>query len=323
MVDLTSYPAADAVKALTDLGAQAQGVTITELKVPPEAGAGLPATVPVAIRHGATPGFVPLAAEIEAYRITPRRKKGTAVALTLSSFAKLTNRHRTDHSVIFADIAWRAPSLTAMIDYHEVAAAGDEPSAEGDEAGAAHPGWLQHRVRYEYPLSEQWKKWIDANGQMMGQTDFALFIEDNIADLASPFDAEKTEYERLFDTKVATPAEIMTLSRGLEIFSETRAKSATRLQSGAASIAFEETHKDAAGNTLTVPGVFMISVPPFDRGAPVRIPIRLRYRLVSGAIKWGFGLYQPERFIRERIEQDILIVAEKTGLPVYEGHPET
>lgn len=59
----------------------------------------------------------------------------------------------------------------------------------------------------------------------MGQAEFAEWIEDHIAELATPTEKEAAEYKETFGGSVATPSEIMLLSRGLKIHAETRASS--------------------------------------------------------------------------------------------------
>ncbi|TIP21885.1 MAG: DUF2303 family protein, partial [Mesorhizobium sp.] len=73
--------------------------------------------------------------------------------------------------VIFADADWRNPSFTAVIDYHE------------DVSGGL-AAFGKHRIQYAFPLSEEWKKWIEMNGEPMKQAEFAYFLEDRVAELS-------------------------------------------------------------------------------------------------------------------------------------------
>lgn len=269
-------------------------------------GEGLPEEVPALWdpKNGRMIDAKPI---IEAFRLRPERRAGTAHARTLASFIDLLNRHKDEHSAIFADTSWQQPSMTAVVDYHRT----DREPRHG-----------QHRIVYDFPLSEAWQAWLKMNGEVMAQGDFALFLEERIAELASPMDAERAEYERLFQTKFATPAELIGLSRGLQVRVGQNVKQAKVLQSGEAEIVFEETHTDAAGNRLIVPGLFMLSLPIFFEGAPVRMPVRLRYRAGAGGIRWFYQLYRADDWVTDRIRQDLALAAQKTGLPAYEGRPE-
>lgn len=270
--------------------------------------AGLPSAIPVLVNNdtGAMQGVKSL---FEPHRVHPERKTGTAHVTTLESFIDLVERHKTEHSVIFANTDWRKPSLTAVIDYHEAA-----------NGGRADFG--KHRIHYQFPLSEEWQAWIDQNGKRMGQADFATWIEDHITELATPGRDEAEEFENTFGFRVAAPNELQQLSRGLAIRAETRAKSQVVLQTGEGEITWEEEHKDLNGVKLVVPGLFVLSLAPFFLGDACRIPVRLRYRLQEGKVYWFFNMYRPDKYITEQIRADVAFAHEKTGLIAFQGAPE-
>ena len=294
------------IEAIKDLSDRA-GSAPTWIGLPSEY-PGLPETIPVFVdrQSGALRGVKEL---VEQWRLSPDRKTGTAQVNTLESFIDLTNRHATEHSVIFGDTDWQKPSLTAIIDYHEDA-----------KAGYADNG--KHRIHYAFPLSLEWQAWLKMNGKPMTQGEFAEFIEDHIADLAAPDTLEDEDFAEKFSTKVAYPNEMKQLSLGLQINAESRAKSIVKLQSGEGEVTWEEEHRDAKGDKIKVPGIFIINIPPFFLGAPCRIPVRLRYRLVAGSITWIFQLFRPDMYITEQVRRDLERAASDTGLPQYQGKPE-
>lgn len=311
------FPGAAAMKHLAELGVKATDISVTPVST---AGltAGLPAAVPVGWdRNGQKP--ISLKPLIEEFRLRPERRTGAAKAQTLASFIPLTMRHMDDDSAVFADMTWTAPKFTAVIDYHRKAR--DEQMVSGEDLGH-EPRWLKHTIGYAFPLGEDWKLWMAQNGQVMSQGDFAAFIEDRIADLASPTESEKTELEYLFKTKIADPFEVLQLSRGLAVSVDAKFVQARNLQSGEAEVSYQEVHNDGAGQKLTVPGLFMVSVPAFYAGSPVRLPARLRYRPAAGQIKWFYQLWRPDTYVTEQIKKDRDAVAVETGLPVYEGAAE-
>ena len=269
-------------------------------------GAGLPAEVPLLFNQES--GSVrAIAEQIEAYRQEPSRRKGTASATTLKSFIELVNRHKDDGSVIFGKTAWPKPSLHAVFNYHRI-----------DHT----PRHRDHRAVYEFPVTKELTAWIDGNETLMEQAAFALFLEDHAAELAAPYDAERAEYERLFKERFAAPNELIDLSRSLEVFVGAKVKRGERLSTGERTVEFTEEHHNAAGEKIEIPGVFMISVPAWLDGEPVRIPARLRYRLAGGTIKWFYSLYRWETSLRERIQSDLAEAGRQTELPVFEGAPE-
>lgn len=296
----------DGIKELTALAHQARGITVETVEAP--AGAvGVPEKVNFAIKHGTTPEFISLKPMLEAWRTKPERRRGTASITTLESFIALTNRHKTAHSAIFAVTDWRKPALLCVVDYHTT-------TGEADN--------MAHRISYTFPLSEEWKAWIDKDTEPMGQADFASHIEDHIADLATPSGEDKTRLESLFGTKIATPAELMQLSRGLQINVDSAVRNIQNLQSGEANIAFEETHKGSDGKPIKVPGLFMLSIAPFFMGHPATVPVRLRYRVKEGKVIWFYQIYRPDYYVTDRVLADLAQAAQKTDLPYFEGEPE-
>jgi uncharacterized protein YfdQ (DUF2303 family) len=296
----------DVLERLVALGREANNLELVTLETNEDL-VGLPKKIPVALLRGATPKLEGVKALFEPYRTAPERRNGTATVDNLQSFIELVNRHKDEHSVIFADTKLPNPKLTAVIDYHQT----DHAARFG-----------KHRIEYAFPLSEEYKAWAGGNGKKFEQAEFAAFLEDRIADLASPLDVEKSEYEDKFKVKFGTPNEIVELSRGLRIFVNSQFKTAVTLQSGEAELSFQEEHRDAKGEKLFVPGLFMISVPAFDDGEPLRIPARLRYRPAGGSVSWFYQLYRPDFWLRQQIKNDLLTASQQTGLPAYEGAPE-
>ena len=295
-----------AINAVAEL-ARANALEVVGLG-PPQGIPGLPQEIPALLdpRNGVAKSLKPL---LEEYRQKPERKRGTAVVDTLESFIDLVERHKTDHSVIFASIDWKKPALTAVIDYHDK-----------DNGGAADNG--QHRIHYPFPLSEEWQAWVSGNGEKMNQRDFAEFIEDRIAELATPDEGEATYWESLLGGRVAAPNDIMILSRGLKVNAETRVSNNVVLATGEAQIAFAEEHRGENGDRINVPSMFIIRLPTFFRGEAVRIPVRLRYRVASGAVTWFYQLYNPEKFVTEEVERGLSRAAGATDLPSFVGAPE-
>jgi uncharacterized protein YfdQ (DUF2303 family) len=293
------------ISAAAELGAQAKGAEIVTI-APPAGIPGLPASVPAILYRGAEPSIAGVASIFEPYRLHPERKRGTAAMKTLESFIDIVRRHKSDHSAVFADIDWRAPALTAVIDYHP-------------ERGLGVADFCQHLIHYDFPLSEEWQAWTKANGEKMTQAEFAYFLEDRIAELAAPTAEENSALSADFATTVAAPTELVQLSRGLQVNVEARVKSSTVLASGEGSIVFEETHQDADGKPLRVPGMFMLQLPPFTDGEPIRTPVRLRYRAKSGQIVWFYEIYRPDLFIANAVNSAIETVRHACELPVFAG----
>ena len=269
---------------------------------------GLPTTAQVLLDRtsGALRSVKPL---LEEYRFAPARKDGTARVTTLESFIDLTDRHKTAHSVLFANTDWKKPSLMTIVDYHEKRSAGDPDNGK-------------HRILYEFPLSIEWQAWVAQDKQPMKQAEFAEWLEDHITEIATPHEDESTYWNGLLGGKVAAPNELQMLSRGLKISAETRVKSNVVLSSGEGELTWEEEHRDASGQKLVVPNLFIINLPPFFMGEKARVPVRLRYRLVAGSVTWFFQLYRPDVYITEQVMLDLDRAKGQTDLPAFQGTPE-
>lgn len=302
--ELTTF----SLEAAANLGAQAKGVELITVESTEDL-AGLPLKVPALLIRGHEPCIEDVSHILEKYRLHPARKTGTASSQTLISFIDLTNRHKTDDSAIFADLNWQKPSLMTIIDYHE--------ATNGGVADNCH-----HRIRYEFPLSDEWKIWIKNDGEIMSQQDFAYFLEDHIPDLSSPTDPETVAFERDFSTTIATPARLIELSRKMQVNVSSVIKNATTLQTGEGQIQWEETHTGSDGQPVKVPGIFILSIPPFFMGEKVRIPVRLRYRVSGGKMNWFYNIYRPDQVITEHVERALIDAATQTELPSYAGFPE-
>jgi uncharacterized protein YfdQ (DUF2303 family) len=292
-----------AVKEIRDLAQVAAEPSIRYVTIP---GVG---TIPIVSRSdgaGKTV-LVDIYAEAQKWRDAPIRRTGTGKAFTISSFIDIVKRHADEHSVIFASIASDKPSLTAVLDYHKT---------------TGEPRFGSHRFSYEFPLSNEWKAWKENDGRTSSQLEFAQWVEDHIAELASPYDAERAQFEPLIQTTFGNPNEIARIARGLQINVESKVSDIRTLQSGEAQISFEEVHRDGDGKPLKVPGLFMLSVPLFIGGDPIRVPARLRYRKSGASLSWAYHLYRWQDALRNALVSTVEEVAKETSLPVYEGEPE-
>lgn len=254
--------------------------------------------------------FEDITGKLDAFLKAPIRRKGTAAMLTAAAFAALVNRHKDGDSAIFATV--EPPVMLGVIDYNR--------DVKDSDFGFARFG--QHRVKFEFPISDQFKAWKAKDGNPMQQAAFAEFIEDHIADLVSP-NREEEAIGKLFHTKFGVPAELMTLSRGLAIRVDSVVKEVHTIQSGEAEILFSEEHKPGSGSgKLTVPGLFVTSFPLFDGEAPTRAVWRLRYRMNQGRILWVFQAYRLDEVVRDKVLSVVGEAAKATGLPAYLGSPE-
>jgi uncharacterized protein YfdQ (DUF2303 family) len=245
---------------------------------------------------------------IDSYRLAPEYRKGTSTALTLGSFIDLTKRHADEDSAVFAQILTTDPRLQAVIDYHTT---------------THEARFGRHRVSYAYPVTPEWGAWLGQNGQKMGQEDFAEWIEEHIVEIGDPDEfADREAIETLFRTKIGNGAEIFTLSKGLALNVSSNVKDFRTLANGAVQVSYEEVHTDGSGQPLVIPGLFIVQVPFFVGGQPVKLIARLRYRKEGAKLRWFYELWKWDVEFRRALLADLDKVREATGLPCFEGMPE-
>lgn len=242
-------------------------------------------------------------------RDAPERRQGTATFEELTSFIAWARRFADEDSVIFADVAGKAPKLTAVIDYHR-------KTAEG------LPRFGQHRGVYTFPIADEWKRWTTLGE--LSQADFAELLEERIGDVLDPGSAG--DGARGFAAELgfglATPSALLTLAKGLSVHVEQKVTSAQNLSSGEMQLAFEETHRDAKGDLLKVPGGFLIAVPVFRGSDLYQVPVRLRYRLRSGVLTWKLSLHRVNEAFLDAVKGACSTAASATELPLFYGTPE-
>lgn len=262
----------------------------------------------------------------EELRINPRRRKGTVETNDLASFVLATNQFKDEGSCLFASRE-PAPTLIAVINYH---LSGPEtvPGIGTESTVARH---CDHKIRYRFPVSDEWKAWGDLAARAFSQRDFAELLEDRIRDVLPQPTSEDLTDERfpgLVDLAGAIggtwagPSKLMELSRGLSVHVQSKVKDARNLSSGEAQIQFETEHRDASGELLRVPSLVLIGIPVFDGGPLYRIAVRLRYRVAGGAITWRLEPWRMDLAFRHAFEEAANRAQTDTGLPLVFGSPE-
>lgn len=253
---------------------------------------------------------------LDEYRVTPERRKGTSVHTTLDSFVKISNRFKAANSAVFAQAgASASPSITTIFDYHPE---GPEKAEEDNKAR-----FCGHRAIYSCPLSDEWVAWTEQAGDAMDQGEFAEFVEARILDVGADEPGSlAAEMIHKIGVKLAGPAQLLELSRGLSLSVGHTIRNTANLSSGESQLVFEEKHLDKVGAPLAVPGAFVLAIPVFKLGAIWQVPVRLRYRVTGGQVRWSFDLYRADRILEKAFDEACESVAKETDLPVFRGTPE-
>lgn len=214
------------------------------------------------------------------------RKTGTTALLSLDSFITYVDeQERADEGYIYANP--ERLTITAVFnDYRDL------------------PGWRDHRATYEAAYTPEFKRWAEHNRKAMSQTEFAEFIEDNLADLTG------NEGRSLLE--VATTIQAKT---------DINFSSAKRLDNGQVQLGYTEVIDAKAGSdgALNIPREFTLGLRIFKNGDGYAIKARLKYRLHSGTVKFWYELDRPERAVEDAFQGYIEQVKERTTYTVLIG----
>lgn len=219
----------------------------------------------------------------------PYRKRGT-VRLhnveSLLSYAK--DQGMQQHGYMFADVDAR--TITAVLN-------GEREL----------PAWRDHCAVFSAQLTPECETWLNNNKRKFGQTEFAEFIEDNLADLADE------QAQRLLE-----------VASTIQAVSGINFASAKRLQDGQTQLTYTETIDARAGasGNLSIPKEFNLGLRIF-RGdmQGYKLKARLKYRLAGGTIGFWYELDRPERAIEDAFSGYVALCQEKSGYVVLHGRP--
>lgn len=253
-------------------------------------------TAPVSVGVGSSNLlFVPLAGEskvidLQQYVSQPRRAGGTITVFEadsfLAAFQAMTDG-TTGPALIYVDKQVTRPSITAVLNEHSAAA----------------PGWRDHRVHLHFRETSQWAKWKSIDGKMLDQVEIAEFVEDNMADIASPSGAEMLEIAQYFSA-----------SRKAEF------KSVQLLSSGAYEMVnAENVEAKVKSGRVEVPAEFELGIAPYEGVDPFKVPVRLRYRMPDGKLQLGIRLQRVEELVKAVLEDALKKIGDVA--PIIYGQP--
>jgi hypothetical protein len=264
----------------------------------------------------------------ELTRLKPARRTGVAHLTDLRSFVEWTIRNMGDSTVVFADRDRANPSVTAIANYHE---SGPHPADGFDSAAMA----CDHRAKYSFPLSDEWKAWMRISGQPLDKDELGLFLEDHILDVIEPpvdllvtdNDAESAWMKRLRDVayrlgaRWGGPARLLELTRFFSVHEDTKFTMRTDRDTGESSLIADTEQHDGAGGRLNIPNLYLLGIRVFDRGPHWQVPLRFRYRKAGAVVKFFVTLHDPAAIIDAALDEAYSEIAE-TNVPVIFGRPE-
>lgn len=148
--------------------------------------------------------------------------------------------------------------------------------------------------------SEEYKRWEKAEGEFHTQSEFAVFIEENVTDVASP------------DHSV-----LLEICRDLEATQGAKFKSGVRLDNGDRTFTYE--NETQIKNDMVVPTKIKLTIPLYQGEEPTEITANFRFRVRPDGLYLGFTWHRVE-YQRQAVFQQVATqAANETGLPLFFG----
>lgn len=226
--------------------------------------------------------------DITPAHLLPDHIRQTVTVDDRHSLSQYTNRFSDDRTILMAD--YDTGTITAKLDWHK----------DNDDQDPCAPQQAAHFVHLILRDSEEFKRWNKMEGEMHAQADFAMFIEENVADVSDP------------DHSV-----LLEICRDLEATTDMKFRSGVRLENGDRTFHYEdETH---VKNDLTVPTEISLSIPLYQGEAPTDIRAKFRFRPTPSGLLLGFRWHRVEYQRQATFSEMAHKVAEETGRPIFFG----
>ncbi|MFD3717230.1 DUF2303 family protein [Streptomyces sp. NPDC058674] len=218
----------------------------------------------------------------------PARKHGTTTVRDTTSFGAYFAKHSDDDTEVYAD-ADRL-TVTAVLDAHT----------------ADMPRWSGHRLLLSLRKTEAWEQWLASDGKLMGQEQFAEFLEDHLPELLDP-----------------AAATMLEIAQSIQAATKVDFQSGTRLATGERQFKYVENTTAKAGQRgdLTIPETFVVGLIPFEGSEGYRLTARLRYRITDQQLRIGYKLERPGDTLRTAFADVVTAIGEQIEQPVMNGSP--
>lgn len=228
---------------------------------------------------------------VEKAGLTPNRKRGLVQLGSIESFLTYVGAHaHTAHSTIYADPDMR--KLVAVLNDH----------SQGD---VNQPGWRDFRAEFTAELSREFHTWWNENKKAMSQEEFAIFLEDNIADIAAP-----------------SGDDLLAMALTLQAKTEATFSSAKRLDNGQVQLQYSESIETRVGQgQIEVPREITLGLRIFKNGDGYKVRARLKYRLGNGNVKFWYEMDRPQDVIEDAFKAYLSKATEANVAPVLLGKP--
>ena len=230
----------------------------------------------------------------------PMRKKGTVNLDDIESYIGYINRHKSLESTVIyviADYVSGTVAFKCIINDHE-AHLGTVPTQE----------WKDFVALYQPRKSVEWDRWTNKDKEPFSQFEFALFIEDNLQDIAAV-------------EGMPTAQQLLEMATKFQATMDMRYKSNIRTQSGGVNLTFVNDDDAQTVESMKLFEKISIGIPVFWGGAAYRIDARLRYRVKDGCLKFWYELIRADKVMEDATKTMIEKIKADTGVPLFFGRP--
>lgn len=211
----------------------------------------------------------------------------------VSAFIDYVNNFKDDYTLILKDN--EAHSITAIFDYHQ---------AHVENEYENLPRHCDHVAVFYAKKTDEWLEWMRHNDESMTQINFAEFIEDHAKDFVTPDSGTMCEIASSIEAKT-----------GVDF------KQSVRMESGAASLRYEETIDGTAmGGTLEIPKYFEIALRPFEGCNRFAMKAMFRYKISGGSLHLRYKIIGFKDVLDETFKKFADDVEKLTEIEPMYGH---
>jgi uncharacterized protein YfdQ (DUF2303 family) len=205
------------------------------------------------------------------------------------SFTSYANAFKDAGSRLFAEPSFLAQCgvahISAALDYHDV----------------GKPSPVKHTAVYNPRFSDQWKLWHGACAKPLEQAEFAEFIEENRVDITEPLAAQLLDVVRTFKANRKVSFD-----------------SVTYQPNGDVRLGYED-RTEQAGTSGSLPEKLTLGIPVYFRGDLYAVPVWVRYKVGSGAVKFQIKMDRSDLIEAAAFEAVVAKIAADTALPIHLG----
>ena len=164
---------------------------------------------------------------------------------------------------------------------------------DGRRITAILDGLRKHTATLSLKVSCEWAEWLNVDGKLLGQTEFAEFVADHLSTIAMPDGALLVDICETLTGKT----DVQWRSQSLD-------------KTGQRQFVYQEQIDGQAGpkGDLPIPDRLILAIRPFQGSEQEYINARFRFRLREGRLLLGVKLEEPERVLEDgfgRVVEDV------------------